>query len=88
MSTENSKLQRTEIGRVLSNKMQQSATVIVERRVKHPMYGKYVRRSKKYHVHDAENVLNIGDVVQIKECRPISKTKSWTLDKVLEAAAE
>jgi len=88
MSTENNKLQRTEVGRVLSNKMQQSATVIVERRVKHPVYGKYVRRSKKYHVHDADNVLNIGDVVQIKECRPISKTKSWTLDKVLEVASE
>lgn len=87
-STEKSKLQRTEIGRVLSNKMQQSATVVVERRVKHPVYGKYVRRSKKYHVHDAENALNIGDVVQIKECRPISKTKSWTLDKVIEAASE
>jgi len=88
MSTENSKLQRTEVGRVLSNKMQQSATVVVERRVKHPVYGKYVRRSKKYHVHDADNALNIGDLVQIKECRPISKTKSWTLDKVLEAASE
>jgi len=88
MSTENNKLQRTEVGRVLSNKMQQSATVVVERRVKHPVYGKYVRRSKKYHVHDADNALNIGDVVQIKECRPISKTKSWTLDKVLEAASE
>ena len=88
MSTENNKLQRTEVGRVLSNKMQQSATVVVERRVKHPVYGKYVRRSKKYHVHDADNALNIGDLVQIKECRPISKTKSWTLDKVLEAASE
>lgn len=88
MSTEKNKLQRTEVGRVLSNKMQQSATVVVERRVKHPMYGKYIRRSKKYHVHDAENALNIGDLVQIKECRPISKTKSWTLDKVLEVAAE
>ena len=88
MSTENNKLQRTEVGRVLSNKMQQSATVVVERRVKHPMYGKYVRRSKKYHVHDADNALNIGDLVQIKECRPISKTKSWTLDKVLETASE
>ena len=87
-TTENNKLQRTVIGRVLSNKMQQSATVVVERRVKHPVYGKYVRRSKKYHVHDADNALNIGDVVQIKECRPISKTKSWTLDKVLETAAE
>ena len=88
MSTENNKLQRTVVGRVLSNKMQQSATVVVERRVKHPVYGKYVRRSKKYHVHDADNALNIGDLVQIKECRPISKTKSWTLDKVLEAASE
>ncbi len=88
MSLEKNKLQRTEVGRVLSNKMQQSATVVVERRVKHPMYGKYIRRSKKYHVHDAENALNIGDLVQIKECRPISKTKSWTLDKVLEVAAE
>ncbi len=88
MSAENEKLQRTVIGRVLSNKMEQTATVVVERRVKHPMYGKYVRRSKKYHVHDADNALNIGDVVQIKECRPLSKTKSWTLDKVLEAASE
>lgn len=88
MSTENNKLQRTEVGRVLSNKMQQSATVVVERRVKHPVYGKYVRRSKKYHVHDADNALNIGDLVQIKECRPISKTKSWTLDKVLEVASD
>jgi len=88
MSAENNKLQRTVIGRVLSNKMQQSATVVVERRVKHPVYGKYVRRSKKYHVHDAQNELNIGDVVQIKECRPISKTKSWTLDKVIEVASE
>lgn len=79
---------RTVTGRVLSNKMEQSATVLVERKVKHPVYGKYVRRSKKFHVHDNDNVLNIGDVVQIKECRPISKTKSWTLDKVLEAAAD
>ena len=88
MSAENNKLQRTVIGRVLSNKMEQTATVVVERKVKHPMYGKYVRRSKKYHVHDADNALNIGDVVQIKECRPLSKTKSWTLEKVLETASE
>ncbi len=78
------KLQRTVIGRVTSNKMNQTATVLVERRVKHPVYGKYVRRSKKYHVHDESNALQIGDLVQIKETRPISKTKSWTLDKVLE----
>ncbi|MEE9319984.1 MAG: 30S ribosomal protein S17 [Granulosicoccus sp.] len=81
-------LTRTEVGRVTSNKMQQTATVQVERRIKHPIYGKYMRRSKKYHVHDEKNELNIGDTVQIKECRPISKTKSWTLDKVLTATAE
>lgn len=79
---------RTEVGFVTSNKMQQTATVQVERRIKHPIYGKFMRRSKKYHVHDENNELNIGDTVQIKECRPLSKTKSWTLDKVLTAAAE
>lgn len=82
------KLNRTVTGRVLSNKSEQTATVLVERKVKHPVYGKYVRRSKKYRVHDSENQLNIGDVVQIKECRPMSKTKSWTLDKVLEPASQ
>jgi small subunit ribosomal protein S17 len=79
---------RTVVGRVTSNKMEQTATVQVERRIKHPIYGKYMRRSKKYHVHDEKNELNIGDTVQIKECRPLSKTKSWTLDKVLTSAAE
>jgi len=78
---------RTEVGRVTSTAMQQTATVLIERRVKHPVYGKYVRKSKKYHVHDADNALNVGDIVQICECRPISKTKSWTLDKVLTAAS-
>ena len=82
------KRQRTESGRVTSNKMQQTATVQVERRIQHPIYGKYMRRSKKYHVHDEKNELNVGDLVQIRECRPISKTKSWTLDKVLTAATE
>jgi len=79
---------RTVVGRVTSNKMEQTATVQVERRIKHPIYGKYMRRSKKYHVHDEKNELNIGDMVQINECRPLSKTKSWTLDKVLVEAAE
>ena len=79
---------RTVVGRVTSNKMEQTATVQVERRIKHPLYGKYMRRSKKYHVHDEKNELNIGDMVQIKECRPLSKTKSWTLDKVLVEAPE
>jgi len=87
-SASSDKLTRTEVGRVMSNKMEQTATVQVERKIKHPIYGKYMRRSKKYHVHDEKNELNIGDMVQIKECRPLSKTKSWTLDKVLTAAAE
>lgn len=88
VSEEAVKRVRTEIGKVASNKMQQTATVSVERRIQHPIYGKYMRRSKKYHVHDEKNELNIGDIVQIRECRPISKTKSWTLDKVLTAATE
>ena len=79
---------RTEIGRVTSNRMRQTATVLVERRVRHPVYGKYVRKSKKYHVHDQDDALNVGDTVQISECRPISKTKSWTLDRVLEKARD
>lgn len=87
-TSEGAKSGRTVVGRVTSNKMEQTATVQVERRIKHPIYGKYMRRSKKYHVHDEKNELRIGDVVQIKECRPISKTKSWMLDKVLTVAAE
>ena len=79
---------RTETGRVTSTAMRQTATVLVERRVKHPVYGKYVRRSKKYHVHDADDALSVGDTVLIRECRPISKTKSWTLDRVLERARD
>ena len=77
------KYQRTAIGRVVSNKMDKSAVVLIERKVRHPVYGKYVSKSKKLHVHDSENSLSVGDTVQIKECRPISKTKSWTLDKVI-----
>jgi len=78
---------RTQTGRVTSTAMEQTATVLIERRVKHPVYGKYVRKSKKFHVHDGDNALNVGDIVQIRECRPISKTKSWTLDKVLTAVS-
>ncbi|MCB1756430.1 MAG: 30S ribosomal protein S17 [Gammaproteobacteria bacterium] len=86
--TEQSKLQRTAVGRVISNKMDKSATVLIERKVRHPVYGKFISKSTKFHVHDEQNSLEIGDVVQIKECRPISKTKSWVLDKVLEAASK
>ena len=79
------KRQRTLVGRVLSNRMDKTATVIVERRVKHPLYGKYIRRSTKLHVHDEDNSCQIGDLVSIAECRPISRTKSWRLVSVLES---
>jgi small subunit ribosomal protein S17 len=78
---------RTLIARVVSDKMEKSATVMVERYVKHPLYGKYIRRSTKLHIHDAENACGVGDKVMIEECRPISKTKSWRLVKVLEQAS-
>lgn len=86
MSEEKSPLQRTVIGLVVSNKMEKSGTVLVERRVKHAMYGKYITRSTKYHFHDDSNEVGIGDVVRIKSCRPISKSKSWTLDEIITKA--
>ncbi|MFG1487785.1 30S ribosomal protein S17 [Oceanospirillum sp. HFRX-1_2] len=79
---------RTVTGKVVSNKMDKSITVLVERRVAHPIYGKYVRRSTKLHAHDADNSANMGDVVTIQECRPISKTKTWTLVSIDERAVE
>ncbi|MGH8672259.1 MAG: 30S ribosomal protein S17 [Burkholderiales bacterium] len=79
---------RTLTGRVVSDRMQKTVTVLVERKVKHPLYGKVVRRSKKYHAHDEEGHAHNGDVVLIEECRPISRTKSWRVQKVLEKAAE
>lgn len=79
---------RTLSGRVLSNKMNKSATVVVERLVRHPVYGKYVRRSSKFHVHDEANECRAGDLVTIRECRPISKTKSWTLVSVDQRAGD
>jgi small subunit ribosomal protein S17 len=77
---------RTRIGRVISNKMDKSITVLVERRVKHPLYGKYITRSSKLHAHDENNECGIGDTVTITECRPISKTKTWRLVNVVEKA--
>ena len=79
------KLTRTLQGVVTSAKMEKTVTVLVERKVKHPLYGKYVVKSKKYHAHD-EVGCQEGDKVEIAECRPISKTKSWTVTKVLEKA--
>ena len=81
------KIERTLTGRVVSNKMDKSVTVKIERLVKHPMYGKYIRRSTKLHVHDENNQCQEGDLVTIRQCRPISKTKSWTLVEVVEKAS-
>ena len=79
---------RTLTGKVVSDKMDKSIVVLIERRVQHPLYGKLIRRSTKLHAHDENNVAKVGDLVSIKESRPISKTKSWTLVEVVEAAAE
>ncbi len=73
------KLKRTLSGRVISDKMNKTVTVLIEKRLKHPLYGKFITRTKKYHVHDEENQSKIGDVVIIEECRPISKTKNWKI---------
>ena len=70
-------------GKVVSNKMDKSATVLIERREKHPVYGKYIRRSTKLHIHDAENACQEGDVVTIEQCRPLSRTKSWRLVEIV-----
>ena len=75
---------RTVTGKVVSSKMDKTISVSVERKVKHPMYGKYMRRSTKYLVHDEDNSCNEGDVVTITECRPFSKNKSWRLVEIVE----
>ena len=74
------------IGRVTSNKMEKSATVIVERRFRHPLYKKFVTKSSKFMIHDEENVCNVGDKVQIMETRPLSRRKRWRLVEVIEKA--
>jgi small subunit ribosomal protein S17 len=76
----------TEVGRVVSDKMNKTITVLVERRVKHPLYGKVVTRSAKYHAHDENNECKTGDLVEIVASRKLSKTKAWQLSKVLEKA--
>jgi small subunit ribosomal protein S17 len=77
---------RTLSGRVISDKMDKSITVAIERKVKHPIYGKFMKRTTKLHVHDETNQCNVGDFVEIRECRPLSKTKSWTLVNVVTKA--
>ncbi len=84
MTEQTANVERSVIGQVVSNKMDKSIVVLGERKVRHPLYGKYVRRSTKYHAHDENNECNIGDTVMIQECRPLSKTKSWTLIKIVE----
>ncbi len=84
METRN--LRKTRTGIVVSNKMDKSVVVAVEIREKHPIYGKFVKKTKKYHAHDNENTCNVGDTVKIMETRPLSKTKRWRLVEVIERA--
>ena len=84
MNEANAKVTRTVVGRVVSDKMEKSAVVMVERKVRHNLYGKYMRRSTKLSIHDENNECRTGDTVSIQECRPVSKNKTWRLVKVLE----
>jgi len=77
---------RTLSGRVVSDKMDKTVTVLVERKVMHPIYGKIVRRSQKFHAHDETNQCHTGDIVLIEECRPLSRTKSWKVTELVEKA--
>jgi small subunit ribosomal protein S17 len=86
MTTETPKTERTVEGRVVSNKMQKTVTVLLERQVQHPLYGKIIRRSTKVHAHDEAGECKEGDVVRIAECRPLSKTKNWRVVKVVTRA--
>ncbi len=86
MSEEKTKNQRTITGRVISNKMDKTVSVAVERLIKHPVYGKYIRRTTKVLAHDANNECNAGDRVTIAECKPISKNKAWAVVNVVERA--
>ena len=81
-------LSRTLTGKVVSDKMNKTITVLVERKVKHPLYGKIMVRSKRYHVHDENNEFQTGDMVIIEECRPLSKTKAWRVIKLMDKAAQ
>lgn len=80
------KIVRALTGTVVSDKMNKTVTVLVERKVKHPLYGKIIRLSKKYHAHDENNEYHPGDVVVIEECRPLSRTKTWTVTRLVEKA--
>ncbi|MBI5329885.1 MAG: 30S ribosomal protein S17 [Betaproteobacteria bacterium] len=84
--TQSDKNTRVLTGTVVSDKMNKTVTVLVERKVKHPLYGKVIRLSKKYHAHDENNEFHSGDVVVIEECRPLSKTKAWKVTRLIEKA--
>ena len=86
--SEETKAARTLVGQVVSNRMDKTISVMVERRVEHPLYRKYVRKSSKLLAHDENNECNEGDTVSIEECRPLSKNKSWRLQRVLERATQ
>ena len=88
MSENNAKKLRTVEGRVVSNKMDKTVTVLVERQVKHALYGKYIKRSTKLHAHDADNACKEGDVVRVTEIAPLSKTKNWRVVEIVTRAAE
>ena len=88
MSEDTKKARRTFVGRVVSDKMDKTVSVAIERLIKHPVYGKYIRRTTKVLAHDAANECKPGDRVAISECRPISKNKSWTVVNVVERAAD
>ena len=88
MSENNAKKLRTVEGRVVSNKMDKTVTVLVERQVQHALYCKYIRRSTKLHAHDADHACQMGDMVRVAECAPLSKTKNWRVVEIVAHAAE
>ena len=86
--TNQEKSQKVIIGQVVGNKMDKTAVILIERKVKHALYGKYIKRSTKIKIRDAKNQCNIGDFVSVQECKPISKHKHWTLLQVLDEQAQ
>jgi len=86
--SEQAKVQRTVTGRVVSNRMDKTITLLVERLVRHRLYGKYIKRSTKLHAHDEGNECREGDLVAVEQCRPLSKTKSWRVVKIIERAEQ
>lgn len=84
--SEQANVKRTLLGKVVSDKMDKTITVLIERQVKHPLYGKFIKRSTKVHAHDENNECNMGDIVRVVESRPLSKSKTWQLVEIVEKA--